>query len=198
MFLSFRTNKNALSVLYLRSVASVLPNWQLLLNLSRHLKDVVWKSASDFRPQNSENEQFVLCPLQAFPGQLHSQKGFQTEPDEPQYLPMNQQAGKTQLWDSTETVLEMNLKKLPPSLTYSHEARGGGEGWSAEPEVLTLPKQPRHENCKTSNVCSQCPRWAKIHPGGQHRPTDSPWDGMHSHVFHWNQLWLLAMQTHSY
>lgn len=52
-----------------------------------------------------------------FPWQLHSQKHFQTEPDEAQYLPMKQQAGKLSLWSSTETILEINLKKLPSLFT---------------------------------------------------------------------------------
>ena len=79
-----------------------------------------------------------------------SQKRVQVEPDEARYLPTKQQAGKTPLWDSTETVPETNLKKLPSPLPSGHEARG-----STEPESSTLPRQPRHENRKTAIVCSQ-------------------------------------------
>lgn len=79
-----------------------------------------------------------------------SQKRVQTEPDEARYLPTKQRAGKTPLWDSTETVPETNLKKLPSPLPSGHEARG-----STEPESSTLPRQSRHGNGKTAIVCSQ-------------------------------------------
>lgn len=62
--------------------------------------------------------------------QLHSQKRFQTEPDEAHYLPTKQQAGKSQLWDSTETVLEKKLKKLPSLLTQAVRP-GGLQTWDA-------------------------------------------------------------------
>lgn len=76
------------------------------------------------------------------PWQPASQKRVQVEPDEARYLPTKQQAGKTPLWDSTETVPETNLKKLPSPLPSGHEARG-----STETESSTLPRQSRHENC---------------------------------------------------
>lgn len=53
-----------------------------------------------------------------------SQKRVQTEADEAHYLPTEQQAGKIPLWDSTETVLEMNLKK--PLLPFLQAMRQGG------------------------------------------------------------------------
>lgn len=79
----------------------------------------------------------------------------------------NSRLEKSPLWDSTETVLEMNLKKLPSPLPSGYEARG-----STEPESSTLPRQSRHENGKTAVVCSQHSRRAEMH---QRRPAQSSW-----------------------
>lgn len=79
----------------------------------------------------------------------------------------NSRLEKTPLWDSTETVLEMNLKKLPSPLPSGHEARG-----STELESSTLPRQSRHENGKTAIVCSQHSRRAETH---QRRPAQGSW-----------------------
>ena len=79
----------------------------------------------------------------------------------------NSRLEKSPLWDSTETVLEMNLKKLPSPLPSGYEARG-----STEPESSTFPSQSRHENGKMAVVCSQHSRRAEMH---QRRPAQGSW-----------------------
>lgn len=140
--LPLRTGGNALSALAcdLRALFLSFPTHGSCWNPSGRPKDAGRNQTLAFVLGTWNTRGLCDARSRRFPWQLHSQKCFQAEPDEPQNLPTEQQAGKAGPWDSTKTALEMNPRKLPPPL-----AKG-----STEPESLTPPKQPSR-----GNVCSQ-------------------------------------------